>query len=54
MDALSAAVPLKVNLDLQLTLMASNFYRPLGKWISKGLEIAKAKTIFQKLVQITY
>ena len=54
MGALSAAVPMKVNLDLQLILMASNSYRPFGKWISKGLEIAKAKTIFQKLVQITY
>ena len=27
MDALSAAVPLRINLDVQLTLMASPLYR---------------------------
>jgi hypothetical protein len=33
MDALSSAVAMKVNLDLQLTLMASSLYRMLGaKW----------------------
>jgi hypothetical protein len=30
MDALSSAVPMKVNCDLQLTIMASSLYRLLG------------------------
>jgi len=30
MDALSSTVPMKINCDLQLTLMASSLYRLLG------------------------
>ena len=51
MDALSAAVPMKIDLDVQLTLMASSLYRLLAKRVSNGLEIAKASTIFRKLVR---
>ena len=50
MDALSAAVPLQVDLDLQLTLMASSLYRLLGKRVGNGFESAQASTIFRKLV----
>ena len=51
MDALSAAVPLKVDLDVQLTLMASGLYRLLGKRVRDGYERAKARTIFHDLVR---
>ncbi len=50
MDALSAAVPMKVDFDLQLTLMASSLYRLLGVRVGNGFEIAKARTLFRKLV----
>ena len=50
MDALSAAVPLKVHLDLQLTLMASALYRVLAKRLGNGLEHARARTLFRKVV----
>ena len=50
MDALSAAVPLKVQLDLQTTLMASALYRILAKRLGNGMESAKARTVFRKTV----
>ena len=50
MDALSASVPMKVNLDLQLTLMASALYRLLAARIGNGFETARAHTIFRKLI----
>ena len=50
MDALSAAVPMRIDLDVQLTLMASGLYRLLGIRVGQGFEVAKARTIFRKLV----
>ena len=50
MDALSAAVPLKVQLDLQVTLMASTLYRILAKRLGNGIENARARTLFRKVV----
>ena len=50
MDALSSAVAMKVNLDVQLTLMASALYRILGKRVDRGFEVAEARNIFRKLV----
>ena len=50
MDALSAAVPLKVHLDLQITLMASALYRILAKRLGNGMEHARARTLFRKIV----
>ena len=50
MDALSAAVPMRIDLDVQLTLMASSLYRILGIRVGQGFEVAKARTIFRKLV----
>ena len=47
MDALSAGVPMKVDLDLQLNLMASALYRILA---GNGFETARARTIFRKLI----
>jgi hypothetical protein len=46
MDALSSAVALKVNCDVQLTLMASSLYRHFGQRISHGYETAKSRELF--------
>jgi hypothetical protein len=50
MDALSSAVALKVNCDLQLTLMASSLYRLLGSRIGHGYETAKSRHLFRDFV----
>jgi len=51
MDALSSAVAMNVNLDLQLTLMGSSLYRLLAKQIGNGHENAKASTIFRNFIE---
>jgi hypothetical protein len=53
MDALSSAVALKVNCDLQLTLMASSLYRLLGTQIGEGYEHAKSSHIFRDFIDAT-
>lgn len=53
MDALSSAVAMKVNCDLQLTLMASSLYRLLGAKVGNGYEVAKADHIFRDFVDAT-
>jgi hypothetical protein len=53
MDALSSAVAMKVNCDLQLTLMASSLYRILGCQIGKGYQHAKSQHIFRDFVDAT-
>ena len=53
MDALSSAVAMKVDCDLQLTLMASSLYRLLGSEIGEGYERAKSRKIFRDLVDAT-
>jgi len=53
MDALSSAVALKVNCDLQLTLMASSLYRLLGARIGQGYERAESRHIFRDFVDAT-
>ncbi len=50
MDALTSAVPMKVNCDLQLTLMASSLYRLLGKQIGNGYATAKSRHIFRDFI----
>ncbi len=50
MDALSSAVPMKVNCDVQLTIMASSLYRLLGTKLGNGYAEAKADHIFRDLV----
>jgi hypothetical protein len=52
-DALSSAVALKVNCDIQLTLMASSLYRYLGQRIGNGYEIAKSRHLFNDFVDAT-
>jgi hypothetical protein len=53
MDALSSAVPMKVSLDLQLTLMGSSLYRLLARQIGNGYENAKASTVFRNFIEAT-
>jgi len=53
MDALSSAVAMKVNCDLQLTLMASGLYRMLGRRVGNGYERAESRHIFQDFVNAT-
>ena len=50
MDALSSAVPMKVDCDLQLTLMGSSLYRLFANEIGQGYERAKSRTIFRDFI----
>jgi len=50
MDALSSAVALKVNCDLQLTLMASCLYRLLASRIGNGYETARSRHLFRDFI----
>ena len=52
-DALSSAVALKVNCDLQLTLMASSLDRLLVQRIGNGYETAKSRHLFRDFVNAT-
>ena len=53
MDALSSAVALKVNCDLQLTLMGSSLYRLLASQIGDGYKTAKSRHLFRDFVDAT-
>jgi hypothetical protein len=53
MDALSSAVAMKVDCDLQLTLMASSLYRLLAGRIGRGYEQAKSRHLFRDFVDAT-
>jgi hypothetical protein len=53
MDALSSAVALKVNCDVQLTLMASSLYRHLAQRIGQGYETAKSAHLFRDFLDAT-
>jgi Transposase DDE domain len=53
MDALSSAVALKVNCDVQLTLMASSLYRHLAQRIGNGYESAKSRHLFRDFIDAT-
>ena len=53
MDALSSAVAMKVNCDLQLTLMASSLYRLLAVRIGRGYEPAKSRHLFRDFIDAT-
>ncbi len=50
MDALSSAVAMKIDCDLQLTLMASSLYRLLAGRIGRGYERAKSRHLFRDFV----
>jgi hypothetical protein len=51
MDALSSAVALKINCDLQLTLMASSLYRLLAVRMGNGYESAKSRHLFRDFIE---
>jgi transposase len=53
MDALSSAVAMKVNLDVQLTIMASSLYRLFAKRIGNGYQKAKSRHIFRDFIDAT-
>jgi transposase len=53
MDALSSAVPLKVNCDVQLTILASSLYRMLGNRIGNGYTTAKSQHLFRDFIDAT-
>jgi hypothetical protein len=53
MDALSSAVAMKVNCDLQLTLMASSLYRLLAVRIGSGYEAAESRHVFRDFIDAT-
>jgi hypothetical protein len=50
MDALSSAVAMKVNCDLQLTLMASSLYRLFAFEVGNGYQSAKSQHIFRDFI----
>src|SRR5208283_1529579 len=51
MDALSSAVAMKVNCDLQLTLMASSLYRLLACRLGNGYDKTKSRHLFADFVE---
>ena len=51
MDALSSAVALKVNCNLQLTLMGSSLYRMLGARIGGLYATAESRHLFRDFVE---
>ncbi|HUU98302.1 MAG TPA: hypothetical protein VM487_21430 [Phycisphaerae bacterium] len=53
MDALSSMVGLKVDFDLQLTLMAGSLYRLMARRIGREYERAQPKTIFRNLLNLS-
>ena len=53
MDALSSAVAMKVNCELQLTLMASSLYRLLAGRIGRGYERTESRHLFRDFVDAT-
>src|SRR5262249_118864 len=52
LDALSSMVGLKVDFDLQITLMASSLYRLLAQRIGREYLKAQAKTLFRQLLDV--
>ena len=52
LDALSSMVGLKVDFDLQLTLMASSLYRLMANQIGREFRRATPRTLFRKLFDV--
>ena len=53
LDALSSMVGMKVDFDLQITLMASSLYRLLAERIGRACRQATAKTMFRNLLDVS-
>ena len=52
-DALSSMVGMKVDFDMQLTLMASSLYRMMARRIGREYSHAQAKTVFRNLLNVS-
>ena len=52
-DALSSMIGMKVDFDMQITLMASALYRLLADRIGREYQQATAKTIFRNLLDVS-
>ena len=52
MDALSSTVPLRIDLDLQLTILASTLYQTLANRLGPRYQVAKNRTLFKKFVNV--
>jgi hypothetical protein len=52
LDALSSMVGLKVDFDLQITLMASSLYRLIGERMGDAYGNAQPKKIFRNLLDV--
>ena len=52
-DALSSMIGLKVDFDLQITLMASSLYRLMAQRIGREYTRAQAKKIFRNLLDVS-
>ena len=53
LDALSSEVPLKIDADLQFTMMAGALYRLLGRRIGRGHEKQRTRQLFERFVRST-
>lgn len=53
LDALSSMIGLKIDFDLQITLMAASLYRLMAGRISREYERAQAKKIFRNLLDVS-
>ena len=53
LDALSSMIGLKVDFDLQITLMASSLYRLMAERIGREYQRAQAKKIFRNLLDVS-
>jgi len=52
-DALSSMVGMKVDFDMQLTLMASSLYRMMAQRIGREYRHSTAKTVFRNLLDLS-
>ncbi len=52
-DALSSMVGMKVDFDMQLTLMASSLYRMMAQRIGREYSHSQAKTVFRNLLNLS-
>ena len=52
-DALSSMVGMKVDFDMQLTLMASSLYRMMAQRIGREYSHSTAKTLFRNLLDLS-
>ena len=50
-DALSATIPLNIEFDLKLTILATTLYCIFGNRMANGIEKQTAKTLYCKFIQ---